>query len=77
MLTTEYAFEEIRKLDHTIKTLQSSTMNTHQKAYVEHLESLRTAYEKELEKAKLRRPVEEVDALDYIRRYFPRDGSII
>lgn len=77
MLTTEYAFEEIRKMDKVINYLESKEMDVHQKAYVEHLKSLRTAYEKELEKAKIRKPNDEVDALDYIRRYFPRDGSII
>lgn len=77
MLTIEYAFEEIRKMNHTIKILESREMNAHQKAYVEHLKSLCSSYEKELEKAKVRKPNDEVDALDYIRRYFPRDGSII
>lgn len=77
MLTTEYALEEIHKLDHTIRILQSKPMDIHQKAYVEHLKSIRTAYEKELAKAARRKKIEREDPLEHIRRYFPVDGRII
>ena len=77
MLTTEYALEEIRKIDHVIRVLESKEMDVHQKAYVEHLKSVRTAYLKELAKSTARKPVEEIDPLEHIRRYFPVDGRLI
>ena len=77
MLTTEYALEEIRKMDHVIRVLESKDMDVHQKAYVEHLKSVRTAYLIELAKSTTRKPVEEVDPLEHISKFFPVDRRII
>lgn len=78
MFTTEYAFNELRKIDKLLSDFQSKEyIDVHQEEYIAHLKRIRTAYETELEAAKKRNYSDDVDALDYIRKYFPRDGRFV